>query len=215
MLVSDDGEAEAAGRAVGHLSRKLGLTGGHLKSIFLAGAGRLATAGRQAAEQSARAERLQGEAGGLQHSLEQVDFALRQMSRERDALLEETQTLRDSLQRSRTRRRTYLVFWLLFLAAVAGVAAFVWLGPPLRPLLGLSYDEQAATVHTAEVRAAGASALAAADQTAPVLWQLPGNAKIPVRRLVWRNFNQWAETSLGGKDCFVNVTSLVLEPDPH
>ena len=40
MLVSDDGEADNAGRAVGQLARRLGLSGGDLKAIVLAGAGK-------------------------------------------------------------------------------------------------------------------------------------------------------------------------------
>ena len=39
MLVSDDGEADNAGRAVGQLARRLGLSGGDLKAMLLAGAG--------------------------------------------------------------------------------------------------------------------------------------------------------------------------------
>ena len=37
MLASEDGEADNAGRAVGAMARRIGLTGGDLKRIFLAG----------------------------------------------------------------------------------------------------------------------------------------------------------------------------------
>lgn len=59
MLVSDDGEADNAGRAVGSLARRLGLTGGQLKAIFMAGA---ESAGGHAAkleEQATRIARLE------------------------------------------------------------------------------------------------------------------------------------------------------------
>lgn len=215
MLASDDGEAEAAGRAVGHLARKLGLTGGHLKLIFLAGAGRLAAAGRQAAEQSARAERLEGETGQLQHSLEQVDLAFRQMSRERDAGVAEIGRLQAALDRVRNTQRVRLVLVLGVLAVVAGVVAFIALGPPLRPLLGVSFDPASTGEHAAEVRERGADAYAEPDMASGVLWRLPGGARLKVERLVWRNFNQWAETRLGGRPCYVVVTALNLTPDAH
>jgi hypothetical protein len=38
MLASEDGEADNAGRAVGQMARRLGLSGGDLKAMFLDGA---------------------------------------------------------------------------------------------------------------------------------------------------------------------------------
>ncbi len=213
MLASDDGEAEAAGRAVGHLARKLGLSGGHLKMIFLAGAGRLAAAGRQSAEHEARADRLQFEAGGLQYSLEQVDLAFRQMRRERDAMAGEAASLRGALDRVRNARRVQVTSMLLLLAALAGAVVFAVFGPPLRPLLGLSFDPASLAEHVATTRDPGASVLAEPDPAKPVLFRLPGGVRILVRRLVWRNFNQWAETRLGGQTGYIVVTSLDLQAD--
>ena len=213
LLAGDDGEAEAAGRAVGHLARRLGLTGGHLKAIFLAGTNRLAAAGRVAAQQSARADRIEGEAGDLQHSLDQVDLAYRQMSRERDAEREEAARLRAALQRARSAGRVRGALLVVALAAAAGVVGFALFGPPLRPLFGLSYDAASAGAHLAEVRESGAAVLAEPDPASPPTLRLPGGTRLVVERLVWRNFNQWAETRLGGKPGFVAVTSLILQPD--
>ena len=38
LLASGDGEADNAGRALGAMARRLGLTGGELKALFLDGA---------------------------------------------------------------------------------------------------------------------------------------------------------------------------------
>lgn len=215
MLAADDGEADAAGRAVGSLARRLGLTGGHLKAIFLAGAGKLAAAGRQAAEQSARAERFQSEAGQLRHSLDQVDVAFQQMSQERDEAVAAAVAYREELERARNGRRLALLVSFLTIFIAMGVVAFVLLGPPLRPLLGMSYDLRSPMGHTASVREPGAVVTIQPDLATTVLYRLPAGTMIPVRQLLWRDFIQWAETSIGGQQGYVPVTRLTLEPDCH
>jgi hypothetical protein len=214
MLAGDEGEVDAAGRAVGNLARRLGLSGGHLKAIFLAGAGRLAAAGRQAAEQSARADRFQTEAGQLQHSLDQVDFAYRQVSRERDEAVAQAEAYRDALARARGGRRVGYGIGGLAILVAAGVVALALLGPPLQRLgfLGLSFGS-GVTGHTATVRPPGAVVLVAPDEATEVLYRLPAGVIVPVDQLVWRNFNQWAELTLGGRRGYIVVTSLTLQRD--
>ncbi len=128
LLVGDDGEAESAGRAVGMMARRLGLSGGHLKAIFMAGAGSLGAAAKQTAELAARAERLSGETQGLEHSLEQLEIALHQANRERDALRAEVGSLELALDGARSGRRLQLTLGGLLLLAVLVGGGYAWFG---------------------------------------------------------------------------------------
>ncbi len=216
LLVGDDGEAEAAGRAVGVLARRLGLTGGHLKTIFLAGAGHLGAAGRQAAELAARADRLQGETHGLARSLEQLEIALQQAFRERDMLRREVDSLRLALERAQTGRLLQAILGSILLLAVLGGGAWIWLGrvgqPGGRPGSPAAQAESAAPLpRAAVVRPRGAIVYAQADLASAVQARLPAGVRLPVRQLVWRNFSQWAETTLGGRVGYVPVTDLDLD----
>lgn len=216
LLVGDDGEAEAAGRAVGVLARRLGLTGGHLKAIFMAGTGHLGAAGRQAAELAARADRLQGETNGLARSLEQLEIALQQADSERDLLRREVDSLRLALERAQTGRLLQAILGGILLLAVLGGGAWIWLGrigqSGGQPGSPAAQAESAAPLpHSATVRPRGATVYAQADLAATVQARLPGGVRLPVRRLLWRNFSQWAETELGGRIGYVPVTDLELD----
>jgi hypothetical protein len=209
LLVAEGGEADAAGRAVGAMARKLGLSGGHLKAIFLAGAGRLGAVGRQAAEQSARAERAEDLAHGLRHSLDQIDFALAQAQRDASQLREENERLRDALDRARTGRQVQLILGVLVLLALTGGFAFAWFGAVWRPHPVSSAE--AGLAHGAFVRRAGVDLRAQPDFSAPVIGHLAGGTRVPVQGLSWHNFVQWAELRLGDRTGYCAATDLDLD----
>ena len=125
MLVSDDGEADNAGRAVGALARRLGLSGGQLKAIFMAGAD-------SAVAQSVRMRRLERETVRLRERLADAEAAAATLQRERNSLLRETEALQAELTARRQGRR---MRWLAAVAVVlmlGGGAALVAWGPKLR-----------------------------------------------------------------------------------
>jgi hypothetical protein len=210
LLVGDDGEAEAAGRAVGLLARKLGLSGGHLKTIFLAGAGRLNVVAQQAVDQTARAERLEGEASSLQHSLEQLDYALTQAQRQRDALRVEVEELREALDRARTGRQVQLTLGIILVLAALGAGAVALYGPRWLPHSS-AVPGQAGLAQGALVRSTGAAVHVNPDAASPVIGNLPPNTRVSVQRLVWNDFVQWAELRLGARTGYAPVTDLDLD----
>lgn len=210
LLVGDDGEADAAGRAVGVLARKLGLSGGHLKAIFLAGAGRLNVAAQQSAESLARAQRLESEASNLQHSLEQVDFALIQAQRQRDALQAEVEELRAALDSSRTGRQVQLILGVVVLLGILAGGGFALFGPRWSSHSAAAPSE-AGLAQSAVVRKAGAVVHIAPDAGSEVVARLPSGTRVAVQRLVWNNFVQWGELRLGDRTGYAAATELELD----
>ncbi len=194
----------------GVLARKLGLSGGHLKAIFLAGAGRLNAAASQAAEHSARASRLEGEASNLQHSLEQVDFALIQAQRQRDALQVEVEELRATLDRTRTGHQVRLTLGVVLLLAILAAGGFALFGPRWMPHSAAASGE-AGLAQSAVVRKAGTAVHVAPDTASEVVARLPSGTRVGVQRLVWNNYIQWGELRLGDRTGYAEVTDLDLQ----
>ena len=203
MLVSDDGEADNAGRAVGALARRLGLTGGQLKAIFMAGA-------ESGAAQNVRVRRLEREVTRLRALLEEAETSALAAQREADALRLETTELHAALDAQRRRRfvRGGAVAALVLLAAAgAGLVAY---GPKLR--VG---DQPVATTgtpvyHTAIVHDFPAPLRRDADPAAPVLATLPPGTQLTVRRLLWRNLTQWVEVGYQGQTGYLLSTEVDL-----
>src|SRR5260370_5349085 len=110
MLASEDGEADNAGRAVGNLARRLGLSGGDLKAIFMAGArGELKLAQPTDQPQTAR------ELATLRRQVKLLEGAARRAQEERDVLAAENSAMRVAQYRRRPTRRI-----ARFVAAIAG-----------------------------------------------------------------------------------------------
>ena len=104
MMVSEEGEAANAGRAVAQLARRLGLTGGELKEMFLQGAGgwtRPPPPPTGAARDEI--ERLEREISTLRKGLRLIEASHREIAHDRDALAAELEALRNSAE---TRRAT-------------------------------------------------------------------------------------------------------------
>jgi hypothetical protein len=125
LLVSDSGEADNAGRAVGILARKLGLSGGDLKQIFLAGL--RVDAGASGVQGDA--SDLAREAMALRRSIAAAEAAARDAGRERDALRAENDALQQALDNRRSFTQVAWALGTIFVCAVAVGAAMMFVGP--------------------------------------------------------------------------------------
>ena len=204
MLASAEGEADNAGRAVGAMARRIGLTGGDLKRIFLAGAAGLAPGGER--------DRLRAEVATLQQNLNGLDEDARRALGERDALRQENGRLQSSLERLRAQVRT----WGL---AGAGAATL---------LLVVGLTAWGMHSHSAAMpppRAAGRGfaacrrgapgrrpALPGARSRAACRWPpCPAASASRCCRLVWKELFQWAEVQApGGWTGYVLTTEIDL-----
>jgi hypothetical protein len=203
LIVSEGGEAENAGRAAGALARKLGLSGGDLKEIFLAGL------------QAEAAKRRRGSSGDLarenevlRERAEVAEGAARQAQHERDILRAETRTYEAALQR---RRHNDVITGAVGIAmvVVAIIGAGWFLVGPNRP----SAASREATLgeaggRVAVVRSGGANVRDQPVTEATIVLHLAAGRHVAVKRLVWKELLQWVEIDLGDHEGFV-VTSEV------
>jgi hypothetical protein len=202
MLAAEDGEADNAGRAVGALARRLGLTGGDLKRIFLAGVPS-ALGGEH--------DRLGAELGSLRRKLAELDADAQHAAWERDVLREENGSLKAGLERMRENVRT----WGLAGAGVAVVLGFIgliaWIGHP-RPESPPPLAQEAVGSHRAAVvRVGGAQLYRAPERNGVPVMALPVGQRIEVRRLLWKDLFQWAEVEApGGAVGYVLTTEIDL-----
>ncbi len=210
LLVSEGGEADNAGRAVGSLARKLGLSGGDLKHIFLAGLRLGDLASRMPGDTSGLAR----EVVSLRRGLATAEAAARDAARERDALRAEN----DALQRALDNRRSFTqVVWALgaiFVCAVTVGSAMMFVGPSFRaPRAELvpPTDSRFTAPRIAVVRAGGATLRERPDITSKSVAALPAGAKIEVRRLFWNALMQWVQVDAGPVSGYVVTTEIDLE----
>lgn len=215
MLVSENGEADNAGRAVAALARRLGLSGGQIKAYFLAGATNnfRAPSSRAPADAAAQIDRLEREMSALRHGLKLTEVQARNAQRERDALRVENATLIDSLDRARSagQVRKFLGAAAIAAAVLAGVVQYA--GPALRPVNPGGITERpvgSPFLRAGVVRGNGAAVLRAPEQGAAMITQLPAGTRIQVRQVLWRTLLQWAEVEIGGVPGYVISTEIDL-----
>lgn len=223
MVVSEDGEAANAGRAIGHLARRLGLTGGDLKEIFMAGAA-AGDHARVERQNTGEIERLQREISALRSSLRMVESNNRVVERERDALNYEVAALRTTLERraSGNRLQRILVTCVVVAAVVALAVGMIW--PPLRNALTATGRQQpldmagtAAPVAGAHgrdrmgnVHVSRATVFEQPDRAAPVVATLHAGMPVVIHRLFWNMLVQWAEIDVGNRTGYVLTTDIDL-----
>lgn len=143
MMVSEDGEAANAGRAVAQLARRLGLTGGELKEMFLHGAAGPSSphpAPPHPAPISGvsreEVEALERELATLRKGLRLMEANHRDLEYERDALFSELVALRTRAEnaRSTSQLRYALVGVVVLALAGAGSVGFLMsVDEPPRP----------------------------------------------------------------------------------
>jgi hypothetical protein len=217
LLVSEGGEADNAGRAVGAMARRLGMSGGDLKAIFLAGA--TAGAGRPSADPRIDPREVAAmgrKISALHHNLTLAEVAARNAQRERDALRKENQTLQAALLlRKRANRATQFIAGLI-MAGLAGGIVYFAANPVIRlpaPMLAITTDPSAAPAAAsadklAIVRAGGTRVYSGPNKLADVIVSLPAGTRLNVRRLVVNVLLQWAEVDYNNQTGYVVLTDL-------
>ena len=217
MVVSEDGEAANAGRAIGQLARRLGLTGGDLKQIFMAGA---------AQEQGARTERANAgeverglrEITALRASLRVSESNTRLLERERDALQYEVAALRTTLDRRRSGSRLRSLLAGAVVVALAVAAGVSLLRPATLaefPALGAAAPGArtpgaAGPRRLGVVHAGRAMVFSQPDRGAPVLASMSQGMPVVIHRLLWNMLVQWAEIEVGSGTGYVLTTDIDL-----
>ncbi len=220
LLVSDDGEADNAGRAVGQLARRLGLSGGDLKAMVLAGAG-----GGFRPGSTPGSLRLDREVDGLRRELREAQEAARAAQRDRDELVAENGEIRVAMYRQRAASRLRRLVLGLGVIGVVGVAAGVVLlvpdaVPPSRTAPrevardvvgpGPRGEGGPAVARVALVRGGGAVVYRDPDRTAPVVARLGSGQRLLVQRMEWRGLMQWVLVEVDGRAGYVAATEVEL-----
>ncbi len=207
LLTGEPGEAANAGRMMGATARRLGLSGGDLKDIFLTGL---------AARRSAAAGGLGTEE--LHERLAAAHAEARLAGRERDALRGENQNLKAGLTRLRRRALAALAGGgLALLAGVLVARGVAWTGGspavPAAPAVPGGTAPEAvlsAGARVAVVRSGGAVLFPAPHRGASDI-RLAAGQRVVVRRLVWSDLIQWAEVEVpGGAAGYLATTELDL-----
>ncbi len=198
MLASQDGEADNAGRAVAQLARRMGLSGGDLKEMFLAGAKRSRAA---AAAQDQEVE-------ALRAASQQAEAQLAAVQAERDQLMAEASRMRLARYQAASRRSLALKVAAASLSVsvlVGGALLLLW--PSLVPPPSLP-AQTARPGSVAVVRGGGVALLREPVRGAPVVAMLPPGTRATVRRLAWNMLTQWAELDADGRDGYVATTDI-------
>ncbi len=214
MMVSEEGEAANAGRAVAQLARRLGLTGGQLKEMFLYGA----VAGGRPATSNAEQERQERELSVLRKSLRLMESNYRTLEIERDALVTQIDAMRSRAAASRNSSQIRYIIFGVFALALAGAGTIGWLvtvaenarpGAVATAGIALPGPVTSAAPTTAQpdygpvvrrvgvVRAARAVAYRQPDKSAPAMATLQLGMPIVVRRTFTSAQVQWAEVEVG------------------
>ena len=229
MLVSEDGEAEAAGRAVGHLARRLGMTGGQLKELFLAGASGRPPPPPPHPARPADIERLEREIATLRRGAREADNELRNAEREREMLVSEIERLRNAVFRAQTIMHAERVIGGIVLVAVLVAAVVGYVVPFGRTTAAPSAAAQSAAMQAmqlpsgprpgderpdvhrlATVRNGNTIVFAEPDRDSKVVAQLTAGSSVVVHRVFWNMLLQWAEIDVGSGLGFVVTTDIDL-----
>lgn len=204
LLASGDGEADNAGRAVGQMARRLGLSGGDLKQIFLAGAG------APVQKPTERADLLT-----LRREIQELENALRQAIIDRDAARAEVTNIRIGEYRVKASRRgRFALITALIPVAILAVAGVAMFGPDM------SFQRSAPTPEPRQaaldapksgvVRSRAALLYHDPDRVSPVVGTLPVGTPLVVHRLLWNMMSQWAQVDSGTISGYVAVTDIEL-----
>jgi hypothetical protein len=210
MLVSDDGEADNAGRAVGALARRLGLSGGQLKAIFMAG---MESAGVQAsklAEQETRMHALAEELDQTRAQLRRAEAAAHSAQRERDALRGEAEQLHNMLDRRRTSAQVRIAVGVVVLAGLIGGGWFAIFGPESHQVDRQQRADESPFYRNGVVHERNVALHSQPDTAAPTLAVLTEGMQVVVHRTLWHNLQQWVEVEVNGQTGYVLSTEVNL-----
>ncbi len=211
LLVSDDGEADNAGRAVGQLARRLGLSGGDLKALVLAGAGSGFRPGSSPATL-----RLEQEIDALRQELRDAREGERAAREDRDALVAENGAMRVAMYRRRAgAKMRNLLLGLGVIGVVAVAAGVVLLTPDPAPVpmgvpMGGRGDGTAPAARVAMVRGAGAVLYRGPDRSSEIIGRLGAGSRLLVQRTEWRSMMQWVQVEVEGRVGYVATTEVEI-----
>lgn len=193
LLLADGGEGENAARVVRAIARRIGLTGGQLKQIFVAGAAVPA----EAADNIALRQQLLAAETGRVAARREVAF----LDKENASL---RQTLATATTATRKWRGASLVAAILFVGL--GAATTLRSYTAARPVT----QATSPSGRTATVRHDGTMLFEAPDNTSAAKTPLPAGARLIVRRLFWQTLQQWAEVEIDGRAGYVITTGIDL-----
>ena len=207
LLVSDDGEADNAGRAVGQLARRLGLSGGDLKALVLASAGSGFRPGSSPATL-----RLEQEIDALRQELREAREGERAAREDRDVLVAENGAMRVAMYRRRAGAKMRNL--LLGLGAIGGVAVaagVVLLTPDPAPVPRVGRgDVGAPAARVAMVRGTGAVLYRGPDRSSEIIGRLGAGSRLLVQRTEWRSMMQWVQVEVEGRVGYVATTEVEI-----
>ncbi len=233
MMVSEEGEAANAGRAVAQLARRLGLTGGELKEMFLYGAAGPAPPGPAPLSGVSReeVEALERELSTLRKGLRLMEANHRDLEYQRDALFSELAALRTKAEnvRSASQLRYALIGVVVLALAGAGSVGFLMSVDepprmpasiaPARPAMVVPGqvaqapapgDYGPVTRRVGVIRIGRAVAHRAPDRNAAALATLQSGMPVVVRRVFFNAETQWAEVEVGSAIGYVLTTDIDL-----
>jgi hypothetical protein len=218
MLVSEEGEAENAARAVSQLARKLGMTGGELKEMFLAGAlSRPMAAAAHPQPRVGESDRLERELSTLRRSVRQQETDKHNAERERDAMYAEVEHLRAALFKIQTMAHAQRVIGAVVLVAIVVAGAIGYMVPvgrrPEAPAAAAAQDPAAANEPAipkrfGTVRNARTFVYRDPDRSSPVIASLTEGSSLVVHRVLWNMLLQWAEVEVGSGIGYVLTTDI-------
>lgn len=217
LLVSDTGEADNAGRAAGALARRMGLSGGDLKAIFLAGASARPRGERKADDRRGDTPEVAAmgrQISALRHSLTLAEVTARKAERERDALKQENEALKAAAAVRKggglmLRIAATSVLTVALACGVYTIAAPAFRPPTTPPPQFAPADPSAVTVaRVAIVRGTGARLFSMPNRGSAIITSVPPGTHLPVKRLVVNVLTQWAEVQFGARDGFVSTTDV-------
>jgi len=218
QLTGYEQDADNAGRAIGALARRMGLTGDDLRAWMLAGAlNRRSRDGAHDLAPQATADHLRIERtlANSEHSLRVAEAQLRQAHSERDALKEENNLLIESLDRARSSEqvRRYVGIAVIAAAILGGVVLTV--GPALRPVPDVATQRPFGSpfLRIGVVRGAGGTVYKVPQTTGLIVTQLVAGSRVQVRQTVERNQQHWVEVEVGGVAGYMLSTEIdVADP---
>ncbi len=227
MMVSEEGEAANAGRAVAQLARRLGLTGGALKEMFLHGA-----IARPTPTPAGDAAKLERELGTVRKSLRVLEASYRALEYERDAMARELEAVRARAEAARNRSQVGFILLGVLSLAIAGAGAVGWLmaigdldRPSAAAPLAAAVPAAPAPViitpandldfgpvvrRVGVIRASRAVARRQPDEASPAMATLQQGMPVVVRRIFGNLRPQWAEVEVGSSIGYVVLTEIDL-----
>ena len=234
MMVSEEGEAANAGRAVAQLARRLGLTGGELKELFLNGAASGLARPPPPAAPREEIDALEREISTLRKGLRLMEANCRDLEYERDALFSELASLQNLADnaRSASRLRYALIGVLVLALAGAGSVGFLMSvdestrplpngppradllvpapGPAAKPAASASPNYGPVARRVGIVRNGRAVAYRAPDRNASAVATLQPGMPVVVRRVFFNVDTDWAEVEVGSVLGYVLTTDIDL-----